>query len=67
MIILCFIGLSVNLIVFRKYRINYIYIFDINPESRLTQVEILKVLHHLNLDCICYAKYMVFTFEFLVC
>ena len=43
MLILCFFGLAVNVIIFRKYRINYIYIFEVDPKSRLTHNQILKV------------------------
>ena len=48
MIILCFFGLSLNIVIFKKYRINYIFIFDVDPRTRLTHTQILKVLFYLN-------------------
>jgi hypothetical protein len=43
MFMLILLGVAVNIIVFRKFRINWIYIFEIDPKARLGQAEILKV------------------------
>eukprot|EP00340_Litonotus_pictus_P013220 CAMPEP_0170538630 /NCGR_PEP_ID=MMETSP0209-20121228/103435_1 /TAXON_ID=665100 ORGANISM="Litonotus pictus, Strain P1" /NCGR_SAMPLE_ID=MMETSP0209 /ASSEMBLY_ACC=CAM_ASM_000301 /LENGTH=280 /DNA_ID=CAMNT_0010840373 /DNA_START=450 /DNA_END=1288 /DNA_ORIENTATION=+ len=42
MIALLFLGLGLNLYVFHKYRVNYIYIFEIDPDLRLTPLQIIK-------------------------
>jgi hypothetical protein len=36
-------GVGANIFILRKYRINYIYIFEIDPKSRLGHMEILRV------------------------
>lgn len=53
-IALILVGLAMNIIVFRKYRINYIYIFEIDPNLRLGHKEILRViiLYRYNFYCL---------------
>lgn len=48
MIIFCLFGIGINIQTFRKYRINYIYIFEIEPNLRLTQEKIYKVSFLIN-------------------
>ena len=43
MFILCFFGVAINIQVFRKHRINYIYIFEIDPHLRISQEKIYRV------------------------
>ena len=57
MLIIFFFGLAFNIKVFRMYRINYIYIFEIDPKSRLGHFEILKVGLY-NLDSFISTKYV---------
>jgi hypothetical protein len=49
MFILCFFGVAINIQVFRKHRINYIYIFEIDPHLRLSQEKIYRVYIPFNL------------------
>ena len=44
MIIFCFFGLGINIQIFRKYRINYIFIFEIDPKTRISQEKIYRVI-----------------------
>ena len=44
MIIFCFFGIGINIQVFRRFRINYIYIFEIDPITRLSQQKIYRVI-----------------------
>ena len=41
-VILIMLGVGINLVVLRKYRINYIYIFEIDPKLRLGPGEIFQ-------------------------
>lgn len=43
MISLCFLGAGLCVSFYRKYRINYIYIFEIDPVNRLNQYEFYKI------------------------
>lgn len=43
MILLLFFGLAFDLAVFNKFRVNYIYIFEFDPDYRLTPIQIIKV------------------------
>lgn len=42
-VILLFFGLAFNLHVFNTFRVNYIYIFEIDPAFRLTPLQLIKV------------------------
>jgi hypothetical protein len=57
-IILIFFGIGVNIKVYKKYRINYIFIFNIDPRYRLTSTEIFKVDLFNFLDCFFVIKYL---------
>jgi hypothetical protein len=53
-----FFGLGINIAVFRKFRINYIFIFEIEPKARLGQTEILKVKFLIKLDSFIFAQHV---------
>lgn len=42
-IIELFFGIALNIYIFLKYRLNYIYVFDIEPKNRLGYIEILQI------------------------
>jgi hypothetical protein len=58
LLILCFLGLSLNILVLGNFRINWVYIFEIDPKSRLGHQEILKV-KFIYLDKFTSSQYMV--------
>jgi len=43
MFVFALFGAALNIAIFRKYRVNYIFILEIDPKSRLTQSELIRV------------------------
>ena len=42
-IICCFFGIALNIEIFQIYKINYIYIFEVEPSMRIGSMEVLEV------------------------
>ena len=60
------IGISINMVILRKYKINYIYIFEIVPNSRLGSTEMFQnafLLLSIWLSCLILTK-LVLSFGF---
>jgi hypothetical protein len=47
-IILVYMGVAINIYILKKFRLNYIYIFEIDPDARLGSNEIFRVPFLLN-------------------
>lgn len=43
MLIICFLGAGVCIKLFKKHKINYVYIFEVVPSSRLNQYQMYKI------------------------
>lgn len=47
---LLIIGLGIDVKVFQKYKINYIFIFEIDPNKRLGPIQFFRVSKEMTLD-----------------
>jgi hypothetical protein len=50
MVIFLYLGLAIDIVIFRYYKINYVYLFELDPSINLIVVSIFNVKYNSDLE-----------------